>query len=301
MLRFSFLKRCLPVAVLLFAAGCVGGQPRITDNGGVFQPATKQEALKDLNSINREYKSYVVIDTFKKIPFYKDMLRKVPKMTEEKRAEFFQNWARKRLPGSSAIYVLVYDGEPEKHVEVAVGRDLNKAFTPADRQDLARIFSQGLQSENPGPALLEGIKVIQERLHTNLGGPVTPKPFDWIGFGVIVLVLGGIWLAVALVNIVTTSNYRTAFAGINLAGYGLGGGYSSLLTALFTARNRVDAVPPPPPPPFEEKPFPDEPEPVAEESSSTNGSDTEAATSSLHEDAASAPAETDSGDEAPRA
>ncbi len=158
--------------IALLAGGLVGTSPvegagpKINDDlGSFFSKSAVDHAMGRLLKIYSDFKVEVVIETFSSIP--DDMKAQYQ---PDAKAEFFRRWAVMRTDDErvNGIYVLICRNpgylqiEPDKSTR-------KKAFTPAERNALAKKTLKLMDRKQFDAALAGMVDTIQSTLETNLG------------------------------------------------------------------------------------------------------------------------------------
>jgi uncharacterized protein len=146
--------------------------PPIRDEGKFFSAEALEKANRKVRQIYQRFQKDVVIETFPAIPADLEQ-----KYKEEEKAQFFNEWARKRAEelGVNGIYILIC--KKPGRVEVEVGNQTQKrAFTRNDRDNLVRKVLGSFKEKKFDEGLLEGLDEIESALRKNLGKEAGGSP-----------------------------------------------------------------------------------------------------------------------------
>lgn len=188
---------CVLAATPLFAS-----TPTFKDRAHLFGSEAVAEAKGIVAEIQALYHKDVTVETYKSIPFYKDPLGKVKKMSPAEQDRFVLDWAKDRLSGRDAICVLIVDGPALKNVQVVAGRSLvaHQGFTA----DNCRAVRERLQTEmaagHADAGLTSALQLVHVMLQDNLGEGGGSEPFDWLAWLAVVLFVGAVAITVYFVR-----------------------------------------------------------------------------------------------------
>jgi uncharacterized membrane protein YgcG len=154
------------VAGCLVLAGPAWGvyPPGVKDEGKFFTKEGLQKADKKIREIYAKYRKDVVVETYAAPPEGKA----VPE-DREKRAEFFREWAEKRIRelGVNGVYVLV-NRKPGR-IEMAMdGLTRKKALPPSDRNKATKKMLEEFKDKKFDAGLMAALESIEESLKANL-------------------------------------------------------------------------------------------------------------------------------------
>jgi uncharacterized membrane protein YgcG len=147
--------------------------PEVRDEGGVFSATAIEKANQVIRTIHRDLRKELLVETFASVP--KDRVNDYTRNREE----FFAGFVRDRAQaeGLEGIYVMVMK-EPPPHrfrIQVGVGQATRqRAFRPADRDQLVRVFQSSFREDHYDEALLQGVAFVQSTLRKNLQGGAVP-------------------------------------------------------------------------------------------------------------------------------
>jgi uncharacterized protein len=147
--------------------------PEVRDEGGVFSATAIEKANQVIRTIHRDLRKELLVETFASVP--KDRVNDYARNREE----FFAGFVRDRAQaeGLEGIYVMVMK-EPPPHrfrIQVGVGQATRqRAFRPADRDQLVRVFQSSFREDHYDEALLQGVAFVQSTLRKNLQGGAVP-------------------------------------------------------------------------------------------------------------------------------
>ncbi|GIW79928.1 MAG: hypothetical protein KatS3mg105_1735 [Gemmatales bacterium] len=235
------------VVAWLPASASFAATPRIRDHAKLFSAEVVAQITREIEQIQFDYHKDIVIDTFRHVPFYKKIpllknsWQQVDKENPDEVEHFFLQWARRRVPGLSGIYILIFVGEGGPVVQVATRSDprMRRALSEEDRTKLRHLLLERIEDKQYDDALIEGVHFIRDRLEAHIGKQ-SPYDFNWVGAVIVILVLFGLWLIVEFGRAVVAGT-RAGFAGVNTYGYGVGGGLLSVLSAVRVIKNKKGA------------------------------------------------------------
>ncbi len=211
----------------------------------VIMPACSAQAVQDANghidAIKEKRKKDLIIETFKTAPENKSA--DVERMSDKAKSEFFAGWAAKRSSELEldGVYVLIC--KQPSYVFVAAGAETRKkAFTPADITGLRQLLVDRFKAKEFDRGLREGVTYVRNTMKGNVKQAINPDPQP-VGKGLdlkgwlctAIVVLGVVWVVIALVRGFSRSGQGAAGA-TGSPGFGGGGGFmSGMLGGLFGA------------------------------------------------------------------
>lgn len=175
-LRLTGTLVCVFATTPLFAAA-----PTFKDRAGLFRPEAVQQTKGVVDEIRGQFHKDIAIETFKALPFYKDPLGKVKKMSPAEQDRFVLDWAKDRLSGRDTIYILIVHGPTLKNVQVVAGRSLvaHHGFTAENCRAVRERLQSELAADQADAGLPAALRLVQVLLHDNLGDGGGAEPFDW--------------------------------------------------------------------------------------------------------------------------
>ncbi|MGH7226830.1 MAG: TPM domain-containing protein, partial [Gemmataceae bacterium] len=235
--------------------------PIIKDDGKFFSAEAVNKANDKIKKIAQDHNKDLLIETFPEIPA--DLKKDY---TPDKKKEFFEKWARDRAHENAVNGVYILICKKPGYLKVEVGNETQKkAFTPRNRNELAKNLTDKFKKEKYDEGLLEAVDFYAKTLRENLGrahGARAKASEEWPGHGrkmasaapasanrggnpimgwicIGVVVLLALWLVFALIRAFTGAG-RGGSGGYGGGGYGGSGGggggfFSSLLGGMFGA------------------------------------------------------------------
>jgi hypothetical protein len=138
--------------------------PGVKDEGKFFTKEGLEKADKKVREIYAKYRKDVVVETYMSPPEGKALPE-----DREKRAEFYREWAEKRIKelGVNGVYILVTRKPPHLHMEVDE-LTRKKAFTQSDRNKAAKKMLAEFKDKKFDAGLMSALESIEESLKANL-------------------------------------------------------------------------------------------------------------------------------------
>jgi hypothetical protein len=209
---------------------------RTDDKAKLFSKAAAAEADDKNEGLRLKYRKDIRIQTFERVPFFKDPMGRVKKMDEAARARFFEDWAtsQARKSYTDGIYVLIC--KTPLNVQVVLEQHgKSKPFTAEDVETLRKEIYKLVQENHADAALHFAITHTETRLAEWLnvnGERVLPVNYDWAGLVIILLAVVGAWLALFFLHGFSEGTFPSGNAGVNPICWGIGGQVFSGLRAL---------------------------------------------------------------------
>ena len=137
--------------------------PTIGGITGNFAVETAQKATREIEAIGKN----VTIDSLSQPP--PGQWKQVEAMTAEARAQFFADLLKTRSAGNKADGIYVMICRQPINVQVALGATIQqKAFTPANRDELVNILTASLQAKELDKGLFKGLEYVGATLAKNM-------------------------------------------------------------------------------------------------------------------------------------
>jgi uncharacterized membrane protein YgcG len=163
------------VAPLLFSARVHAAKAEVVDNAGFFSPDAVTKANQQLSDLDDKYARQMRVETYASIP---DDLRS--QYSPERKAEFFQSWARRQAEKAGISGVMVLVCRNPSTLQVEIGRDTERAgvFTQADRKKMTDLLATAFRAKNFDQGLTQTIDYFRARLeaHQNAGDAKQAPP-----------------------------------------------------------------------------------------------------------------------------
>ncbi|HEX2973077.1 MAG TPA: TPM domain-containing protein [Tepidisphaeraceae bacterium] len=158
------------LAILLLSA--LNAWADVRDPTGLFSPQTIQQANATIQKIRQQTGKDVVVEVFPEIPSdFRGNYNPAQKAT------FFNTWmqSRARQLGVNGIYILI--NRNPSNLDVGVGAETaRRAFTLADRNQLASTMLGSFRNKQYDQGLQAGLNFVQQRMQANLGQGGGAKP-----------------------------------------------------------------------------------------------------------------------------
>jgi uncharacterized protein len=148
------------VALVLCAASAMA---QVRDQAGFFSPGAVEQANKSIGELKQQHKKDLLIETLPAVPDeQKDAF------AAKGKERFFSDYSaqRAKASGIDGIYILI--SKDPSYLKVAVGNNTaRRAFTTANRDDLARQMLNSFRSRNYDQALSDAVTFVRETISRN--------------------------------------------------------------------------------------------------------------------------------------
>ena len=137
---------------------------KVNDGGKFFTKEGLEKADKKIREIYAKYRKDVVVETYMSPPEGKALPE-----DREKRAEFYREWAEKRIKelGVNGVYILVTRKPPHLHLEVDE-LTRKKGLPPGERNKVAKKMLEEFRDKKFDAGLLAALESIEASLKANL-------------------------------------------------------------------------------------------------------------------------------------
>lgn len=153
----------------------------LKDYAGLFTAAAVQKAVQDIQTLGKEFRQTLTIETFAQPP--PGQVKRVEALKADARSTFFAGWLAERTQSlkGDGIYLLIC--KHPGHIQIGLGAATQqKAFTLANRDELAKSLAASFKAKQFDQGLLKAMDYISvtlakniEKLATKDGGTLPKK------------------------------------------------------------------------------------------------------------------------------
>lgn len=213
------------------------------DRAKLFSADAIEQAVRVIDAEREQYHKELRIRTYATVPWHKDITRRLPKMSELEREQFFSRWARSDARFVDGVYILIC----VQPLEVRVVTQLRhgKPVPPEKVDQLRDQILTLVQEKKNDEALFEATEFFHRQLPASYGDGSMSVSFDWSTLSSVLLAVVGAWLALHFLHGFSEGTFRVGSAGINPLGLDAGIG---ILAGLRAVREGLRQAPPAAPP-----------------------------------------------------